>query len=123
MTDPERIMDDIIKDVERQKKASGQECKRAPRKKPEERLKQLKARAQRLEAALKEKRRRAETRRKIILGGWLEAICRADADRVRIFDYLGRYAASRRVAVPQIIHEEVDAAMKQAAAAKATPKP
>lgn len=92
------------------------------RRSPEERLAQLQARAEQLEARLKAKRRRAETREKIILGGWVRALCRGDGDQVRIMDFLGRFAASRHIEVPKAIREEVTEAMRQAAAAKTAPK-
>lgn len=120
---PEKIM----RDIQRTARANNpiqtntaQECKARgrTRRTPEERLQALQARAEMLEAALKQKRRKAETREKIVLGGWVRALCRNDADRVRIMDFLGRYAASRRVDVPQTLRPAVESAMKKAAAAK-----
>lgn len=92
--------------------------KKRIRRTPEERLHQLQARAEMLEAKLREKRRRAETRDKIILGGWVRALCRADADQVRIMDYLGRMATSRKIPIPKNLQGETETAMRRAAAAK-----
>lgn len=128
---PEKIM----RDIQRAARANNpqtpptntaQECKAGiagrRRKTPEERLQVLQARAEQLEAQLKARRRKADTRQKIILGGWVRVLCRNDADRVRIMDFLGRYAASRRVDVPKTLRPEVETAMKKAAVAKETKK-
>lgn len=127
---PEQVMRDIQRaaranNPQTQPTNTAQECKARgrTRRTPEERLQVLQARAEQLEAQLKARRRKADTREKIILGGWVRALCRNDADRVRILDYLGRYAASRKIEVPKFIRPEVETAMKKAATAKAATKP
>lgn len=90
------------------------------RRSPEERLQQLQARAEQLEAQLRAKRRKADTRDKIIIGGWVRALCRGDGDQVRIMDFLGRLSTARHVDIPKGIRPEVETAMRTAAAAKTT---
>lgn len=118
----EQVLQDIQAQLARNQTTTAQECKAISgrrRKSPEERLAQLQARAEQLEAALRQKRRKAETREKIVLGGWVRAIGKkSDADRVRIMDFLGRFSASRNVEIPKALQGEVAQAMRQAAAAK-----
>lgn len=123
---PGQVMADIIRSRAQETTTTAQGSKAIAgrrRRSPEERLAQLQARAEQIEAQLKAKRRRAETREKIILGGWVRTLCRGDGDQVRIMDFLGRFAASRHIEVPKAIREEVTEAMRQAAAAKTAPKP
>lgn len=122
---PGQIMADIIRSQSPETTTTAQASKAIAgrrRRSPEERLQQLQARAEQLEAQLRAKRRRAETRDKIILGGWVRVLCRGDGDQVRILDFLGRFAASRHVDIPKGIREDVETAMRQAAAAKTAPK-
>lgn len=118
----EQVLEDIQAQLARSQTTTAQECKSISgrrRKSPEERLAQLQARAEQLEAQLRAKRRKQDTREKIVLGGWIRAIGKkSDADRVRIMDFLGRFSASRNVEIPKVLQDEVAQAMRQAAAAK-----
>lgn len=93
-------------------------CKKRIRKSPEERLAQLQARAEQLEAQLKNKRRKADTRDKIIIGGWIRALCREKQNKTYILDFLGRFAANRKIEIPKTLQTEIAEAMRATVAAR-----
>lgn len=121
----EQVLEDIQAQLARSQTTTAQECKTISgrrRKSPEERLAQLQARAEQLEAALKAKRRKAETREKIILGGWVLALCRQPSAKRQILNYLGKAATMQKIKIPAQLAADIEQAMRETEAAKAAPK-